>query len=408
MTAEGIYGFFRDMVKKKPGAAFHWLLSGPSAAPSAPSAAASAPHSFGITFFDLFSAKAFKRLFPFFQLKAFEDEPKSWYFTLDPSASLDQLEKAQIESSWEQMSSTIEENKSDTVAGTLVQDAGSVTQAPEGKSDADAGTSGRGANSLQAPEGEAHADAVGDEGSFSNEYSSSDEDSLERSSETGGIQAESSRLLRPESQVGPVSLFSAGHVVGLGILVQVGVSVGRTTTPSVVGFSGSMFSPVRLTMPPTPHPGLSVEETPSDGSCLFHALSLYTGKDAQTLRDGVADYMLSHQDDFSVFCEGEDDLIAHCRAIRSPREWGGQLEITAFERMEERPVVVFNGENDNLPLISENASAYSGEPIFLLFKTVEGFGHYSGLSINEGADAGAIFQSAKNAALSQAAARASF
>eukprot|EP00698_Gefionella_okellyi_P015397 TRINITY_DN4343_c0_g1_i1.p1 TRINITY_DN4343_c0_g1~~TRINITY_DN4343_c0_g1_i1.p1 ORF type:complete len:181 (-),score=27.64 TRINITY_DN4343_c0_g1_i1:527-1069(-) len=82
--------------------------------------------------------------------------------------------------------------------------------------------------------------------------------------------------------------------------------------------------------------GLILHEIPSDGHCLYEAIShqlSLNGKSVamKQLRSTAASYILAHKEDFLPFIAFDGtDIAAYARALERTAAWGGQPEIVAL------------------------------------------------------------------------------
>lgn len=121
-------------------------------------------------------------------------------------------------------------------------------------------------------------------------------------------------------------------------------------------------------------PGLEVREVEGDGDCLYHAIGFYLNKDAQTLRNSLADYLASHRREYEIMvgfllADGQsfDDYVAGIRG----REWGDVFEISILMPMLNRAILVVHpdGRIDHDNVIEQ----YGHNPIFIAYN---GHTHY--------------------------------
>jgi OTU domain-containing protein 6 len=106
--------------------------------------------------------------------------------------------------------------------------------------------------------------------------------------------------------------------------------------------------------------GLKIWEVPSDGDCLFHSLAhqlkLADSKNPisnQELRVMCADFMLKNADDFRPFLEdveSDESWVAYCEKVRTS-EWGTNVEVEALSRALARPIWIYQGADDGMPII---------------------------------------------------------
>ena len=128
--------------------------------------------------------------------------------------------------------------------------------------------------------------------------------------------------------------------------------------------------------------GLTLQNIPGDAHCIFHAVGLYLGRDAELLRNIVSAYMDKNFDKLKSFFVGtEDEFREHIQAIKTTDKWGGNLEIEAIQSAMRRPIIIIQ-KNGNQPIIP-NINKYPGDPIFICYN---GINHYDGLIIKDGFD----------------------
>lgn len=123
--------------------------------------------------------------------------------------------------------------------------------------------------------------------------------------------------------------------------------------------------------------GLSRQEVPGDGDCLYHAIALHSDRTAHDLRFAVADYIeAGHLNDYLVLGHTQQSYAALVRA----GAWGDHVEITALMRILGRPVVVLH-DDGSLPTMPERMNDFPGAPIFISYN---GVNHYTGLHPSRG------------------------
>lgn len=125
--------------------------------------------------------------------------------------------------------------------------------------------------------------------------------------------------------------------------------------------------------------GFHYQRIPKDGHCLYHAVGLYLGEDQQTLRNRVADYISTHQDEFRELIgameEGpqERTLEDYVKDIRVGVEWADNLEIAVLMRIFKRPVIIIGPSGE---IRNPDVEDLSEEPIFVYYN---GHNHYDAL-----------------------------
>ena len=122
------------------------------------------------------------------------------------------------------------------------------------------------------------------------------------------------------------------------------------------------------------------QKVPGDGHCFFHAIGLFLHLEVEYLRHRVSDYMLEHKDDF-INCyesdEHDDDTYEKfVDNIRNTDEWADQLVIQATQKTLNRPIEVYQ-EDDNKLNYTPNVTIESDNPpVLVLFN---GRNHYDAL-----------------------------
>lgn len=98
---------------------------------------------------------------------------------------------------------------------------------------------------------------------------------------------------------------------------------------------------------------LKLKEVPSDGNCLFSAVShQIPEKDVWNLRKKVASYIQKHPDDYLPFLSNEqtgepmnsDEFQDYLRKMAETPAWGGQIELRALSNLLEIPIKVIQAE----------------------------------------------------------------
>ena len=95
--------------------------------------------------------------------------------------------------------------------------------------------------------------------------------------------------------------------------------------------------------------GLRIVDIPPDGDCLFGAVAhqrrFHDDDDTVSiakLRDLAASTMQKYPAMFLPFLPEGDSLDAYCAKVRTPAEWGGQLELRALALALRRPIFVYS------------------------------------------------------------------
>jgi OTU domain-containing protein 6 len=106
--------------------------------------------------------------------------------------------------------------------------------------------------------------------------------------------------------------------------------------------------------------GLQIKDIPSDGHCMYRALSdqlsmtsHQSALDFAALRKMAADYLRTHSEDFAPFIgiEASDPAYeAYCEKVEAvtTAEWGGQLELRALSACLSSPIHVYSA---NAPMV---------------------------------------------------------
>ena len=122
------------------------------------------------------------------------------------------------------------------------------------------------------------------------------------------------------------------------------------------------------------------QKVPGDGHCFFHAIALFLHLEVEELRNKVADYMTEHTDDFIESYEPDehdDDLYEEfVDNIRNTDEWADQLVIQATQKAVNRPIEVYQEDDNKLTRTLEVTIESSKDPILVLFN---GRNHYDAL-----------------------------
>lgn len=126
---------------------------------------------------------------------------------------------------------------------------------------------------------------------------------------------------------------------------------------------------------------MEFQKIPKDGHCLFHAIGLYLGADAPSLRKLIAAHMEHNFDEYKVFRSGTDEEFrGYIEAIRNSNEWGDHIEIVIIQKMTNRPIIIIRPDEN--PTIPDNLEDFSGEPIFIYYNGT----HYDAFLLKEGAN----------------------
>ena len=119
----------------------------------------------------------------------------------------------------------------------------------------------------------------------------------------------------------------------------------------------------------------------ADGNCLFRAASVALSGDynlsageeydmATELRSAVVAFMRKNRASFEHFVMDDVlDFEQYMQKMETPREWGGELEVSAIARLKRRPVHVYQLEGGRYELLSQYpaGSDACADKISLLF-----------------------------------------
>lgn len=127
---------------------------------------------------------------------------------------------------------------------------------------------------------------------------------------------------------------------------------------------------------------LTIHEVDADGDCLYkaveHQLSVASDIDCkrwtfQELRKKTSEHMLENANDFMPFLlndqgelMGQQEYKNYCLKIANTKEWGGHLELTAISQFTEKPIQIYQADNDK-PIIIESKTRSERKPILLSF-----------------------------------------
>eukprot|EP00919_Chromeraceae_sp_WS-2016_P075175 GHVR01177849.1.p1 GENE.GHVR01177849.1~~GHVR01177849.1.p1 ORF type:complete len:340 (+),score=100.77 GHVR01177849.1:242-1261(+) len=123
--------------------------------------------------------------------------------------------------------------------------------------------------------------------------------------------------------------------------------------------------------------GLSTHDVPSDGNCLYRAIShqltllnkFQNGSipTHECLREMCAEYLLDHKDEFLPYLEEaqhtEEGYTKYCLDVKETAVWGGEVEIRALSEVLKVPIEVYSASS---PLVV-HGEAFGGDPIRLSF-----------------------------------------
>lgn len=127
-------------------------------------------------------------------------------------------------------------------------------------------------------------------------------------------------------------------------------------------------------------PGLEFQPINGDGHCLYNAVGMYLGKNAQELRQDVARMINDNMDeyrDFILTLNPGKTIEEYLRDLEHGTEWADNLEISVLMRILNRPIVIIGPDN----LIRNQADLRGdGVPIFVAYN---GHNHYDGLILSD-------------------------
>lgn len=123
---------------------------------------------------------------------------------------------------------------------------------------------------------------------------------------------------------------------------------------------------------------LQIMPIPSDGDCLYKAIShqmeltRQTSMDINKLRENVSDYIKEHKEDFIPFMSNPNtsDMLTdiefddYCNKIRDTKVWGGQLEIKALSNLLKCPISVIQATG---PDSIEQGTEFEGPPLLITY-----------------------------------------
>lgn len=122
--------------------------------------------------------------------------------------------------------------------------------------------------------------------------------------------------------------------------------------------------------------GLIVGLIPSDGDCMYNAISdqldqlQRPAKTVAELRNLAADYIQANRDDLINFmtnaqgdCLNDKEFADYVEAVRNTRAWGGQIEIQAMSNCLRCPIEVIQATGS----IVQGGDSFKGKPLVLTY-----------------------------------------
>ena len=90
----------------------------------------------------------------------------------------------------------------------------------------------------------------------------------------------------------------------------------------------------------------SIHKIDQDGNCLFRSILYFlcgADKHHKNLRESICDYILEHQDTYSVYFEGlEEGLMIHIEEMKNIGVWGTIIELYAASELFAFNFIVYN------------------------------------------------------------------
>jgi len=130
--------------------------------------------------------------------------------------------------------------------------------------------------------------------------------------------------------------------------------------------------------------GMRIVDVAPDGDCLFGAVAhqrRFHDDDAMNiaeLRDLAASTMQKYPAMFVPFLPEGDSLDAYCAKVRTPAEWGGQLELRALALGLRRPIYVYSARAPVLQMCRQDfptATAYRRASLLLHMLRAHAYTH---------------------------------
>ena len=165
------------------------------------------------------------------------------------------------------------------------------------------------------------------------------------------------------------------------VIVKKGKRLDGSTSKSTISGSKVREVPSAASLS-SPLDALTYQKIPGDGHCLFHAVGIYAGQDAQFLRNIVSANLEENKLEYLRDSElSEAELDQRIDDIRNSNLWGGNLELVVLQRVLNRLIIVLR--TDANPTILDDIDQYEDDPIYVLYN---GESHYDGLLLSDGKD----------------------
>lgn len=127
--------------------------------------------------------------------------------------------------------------------------------------------------------------------------------------------------------------------------------------------------------------GLNFVKVPGDGSCFYHAVGLYLGKEQRDLRRLVAVTLALDIDEYEAFITASDyeTKDQYIQSIEKGNKWAEDVEIVVLARALNRPIVVI-GPEGHIRNHDEVLMYKDKKPIFVSYN---GTNHYDGFILQQ-------------------------